>query len=45
MGASDSEAREAINAFLVTGLGLSTPKQAEAAQAEVFATRYTRAHD
>jgi len=40
MGASESEANDAISAFMVGGLGLPTPEQAEAAQAEVFATRY-----
>ncbi len=38
MGVDDSEA---LREFLEIGMDLSTPEQAAAAQAEVFAARYT----
>jgi hypothetical protein len=36
---------EVVRDFMENGIGLPTPAQAEAAQAEVFATRYTNDHD
>lgn len=43
LGATGANDDEDLGEFLDIHLGLSSPRQAAAAQAEVFATRYTRA--
>jgi len=42
MGEFGEDGSEVVRDFLENGLGLVSPEQAQAAQAEVFATRYRR---
>ena len=39
------DGREVVRDFMENGMGLPTPEQAEAVQAEVFAARYAAHHD